>query len=365
MINFDPAPPPVVIERLQIDDQDIPGRVSGPVQVPAGSRRLELRFAGLSFLRPETIEYRYRLDGFDRDWIASGNRMSAEFTSLPPGDYRFRVSAALRPGLPHGPESSVEFHVLRFWWQQPVTWLLVVLVSAVLIVLLLQYRVSKQREARAVLQRLVNERTEALREQTQRLLSADQERERLVEQLREQSEAFERQAREDALTGLANRRAFDELLTREFARFQRMGQPLCLAVIDLDHFKRINDGFSHSAGDRALQAVADVLRRGCRAMDVVARYGGEEFALVLSATSTEEALALADRLRERVALIDCSDFAAGESLTASFGLAQAQGCSSVEMLVERADAALYAAKRGGRDRVCVWPVSAETGANPG
>ena len=362
VLNFDPAPPPVVIERLLIDDQSVAGRISRVVQVPAGSRRLELRFAGLSFLRPQTIEYRYRLDGFDRDWVASGNRMSAEFTSLPPGDYRFRVSAALRPGLPHGPEAIVDLHVMRFWWQQPLTWTLAILFAILLLVLLAQYRIAKQREARAVLQRLVDERTEALREQTLRLVSADQERERLVEQLRQQSEAFERQAREDALTGLANRRAFDELLMREFARYERLRQPLCLAVIDLDWFKRINDDFSHGAGDRALKAVANVLDRGCRGMDAVARYGGEEFALVLPNTSLDEAIALASRLREQIALIDCSDFAPGESLTASFGVSQAEGCPSTVVLVERADAALYAAKRGGRNRVCAWPAGLE---NPG
>ncbi|MBD8525309.1 ligand-binding sensor domain-containing diguanylate cyclase [Pseudomarimonas arenosa] len=351
---FQPVPPPVAIERVMVDDRRVRTGERASIVVPPGSRRIEFSFAGLSFLRPETITYRYRLDGFDRNWVESSNRMSAEFTSLPPGRYQFRVSAALRRGLPYGSEASVQVQVLPFWWQRPITWFAAAAVGVLLVLLLVRYRHQQQKSARQVLERLVDERTEALREQTERLVVADRDRESLLTQLREQSEAFERQAREDPLTGLANRRAFDEWLRREFARFQRLHQPLCLAVLDLDHFKRINDCFSHSAGDQALQALAQVLQEKCRTMDLAARFGGEEFALILPNSDIEEAHQLAERLRSEIAAIDCGEFAAGETLTASFGVASAEGCTDEAMLVRRADQALYEAKRSGRDRVCVW-----------
>lgn len=352
--EFDPAPPPVVIEHLLIDDRVVQLADQQRITVPAGTRRLELGFAGLSFLRPQTIEYRFRLDGFDRQWVESNNRMSAEFTSLSPGDYEFRVAGALRRGLPYGPETSLQLEVLPFWWQRAATWWWLAATLVLLVYLVIRYRIQQQRHARQVLQHLVDERTEALREQTERLMAADQERQQLLERLRVQSEAFERQAYEDALTGLPNRRAFDEWLRREFARFQRLSQPLCLAVVDLDWFKRINDDFSHSAGDRALQTLAEVLKSQLRSMDIPVRFGGEEFALILPNTESEEALRLCERLRAAIAAIDCSEFAPGSSLTASFGVAESGGCADVACLIDRADAALYQAKRSGRDRVCGW-----------
>ena len=108
----------------------------------------------------------------------------------------------------------------------------------------------------------------------------------------ELAEAFERQAREDALTGLANRRAFDETLARDFARSQRSGHPLCLVVLDIDHFKEVNDRHSHSIGDAVLVQVASLIAAACRDSDLPARTGGEEFALLLNDTRLEEAAQL-------------------------------------------------------------------------
>lgn len=144
----------------------------------------------------------------------------------------------------------------------------------------------------------------------------------------------------DALTGLANRRAWDDGLHREVARARRGGASLCIAAIDVDHFKTINDEQGHGAGDRFLRRAAAAWRTALRASDLLARTGGEEFAVALPDCDLEAALAVGDRFRELTP----------EGLTCSVGVAQWDGEESREALMRRADRALYAAKRAGRDR---------------
>jgi diguanylate cyclase (GGDEF)-like protein len=148
-------------------------------------------------------------------------------------------------------------------------------------------------------------------------------------------------ARTDDLTGLPNRRAWDEALERELARARREGTPLCIGLADLDQFKVYNDERGHQAGDRLLKQIAAAWAEELRATDVLARYGGEEFALALSGCDLEDAGALAERLRA----------AMPEAQTCSVGLVSWDGDEDSERLFGRADKALYAAKEAGRDRV--------------
>jgi diguanylate cyclase (GGDEF)-like protein/PAS domain S-box-containing protein len=152
-------------------------------------------------------------------------------------------------------------------------------------------------------------------------------------------------ARTDELTGLSNRRGLGEELRREVGRASRSGAPLCIAMLDLDHFKRFNDALGHQEGDRLLHDVAVAWSGTIRPGDLLARYGGEEFTLVLSDTELPEAIATVQRLREQVP--------AGQ--TCSAGVALWDGSEPADDLVGRADRALYEAKRSGRDRI----VSAE------
>ena len=155
--------------------------------------------------------------------------------------------------------------------------------------------------------------------------------------LAEASEA----ARTDALTGLANRREWDDRVPLEIERAMRDHLPLALALIDLDHFKPYNDTFGHQAGDRLLRECAARWRGHLRANDTLARYGGEEFALLLPSTWIDEAVQVVERMRHEVP---------GRQ-TASVGVVQWNGAEDAYELVKRADFALYAAKAGGRDRV--------------
>jgi diguanylate cyclase (GGDEF)-like protein len=179
-----------------------------------------------------------------------------------------------------------------------------------------------------------------------------------------QLEAANRQlqvlARQDALTGLANRRHFDEALEVEFARARREGAALSLIMIDVDRFKRFNDVYGHPAGDACLKAVAGALKGALlRPADLVARIGGEEFAVMLPGTQSAGARAVARRMREAArALRIVHDANPDKIVTISLGVASlAPGFDAqhADSLVKLADAALYAAKEGGRDAVEMAP----------
>jgi diguanylate cyclase (GGDEF)-like protein len=167
-------------------------------------------------------------------------------------------------------------------------------------------------------------------------------------------------ARFDALTGLYNRRYFLECLEQELQRAQRYGLPLCLLMLDLDHFKQINDTHGHLMGDRVLATAGIILREALRTTDILGRYGGEEFCVALPHTPLDQAHGVAERLRqsftpERFALAD----GLALEVTCSLGLcAFAPGMPDLEALLQRADQALYSAKAMGRNCVVVAPGTA-------
>lgn len=183
-------------------------------------------------------------------------------------------------------------------------------------------------------------------------------------QARRLSKAFRAALAElDPLTGVQNRQSMLAELERERSRSQRAGHPCCLALGDLDHFKRVNDSYGHVVGDQVLAAAAEVFLSGLRPYDALFRYGGEEFLFCLPETTPEQAVIALDRLRER---LDGAPLkAGGRSLpvTVSFGVAPMAG-NSVEEAIAHADAALYRAKSLGRNRIEVWredPVAAKGG----
>jgi diguanylate cyclase (GGDEF)-like protein len=165
----------------------------------------------------------------------------------------------------------------------------------------------------------------------------------------------------DPLTKLYNRRHFETAARAELARFQRYFRPLSMLILDVDHFKSINDRFGHAAGDIVLAAIADACRSIKRASDIAARIGGEEFAILLPETNAEAARTFAERLRSEIS--ESAPIIQGEklALTASVGVAAAsRHTTRVSSLLQSADEALYQAKRTGRNRVCVATANTDT-----
>ena len=159
----------------------------------------------------------------------------------------------------------------------------------------------------------------------------------------------------DPLTGFYNRYAFKEILRQEIDRAQRYERHLSLLMIDIDHFKRINDLFGHLIGDEALEEIADVIRSAVRKTDVITRFGGEEFAIILPETTIGHATLLAERIRKKIEEHDYSALIARESLTVSIGISNyhTPGRKSDLTLIHSADQALYAAKKEGRNKVVI------------
>ncbi len=168
------------------------------------------------------------------------------------------------------------------------------------------------------------------------------------------------QAVTDDLTGLYNRRRFDDALGNELIRSRAFGSPLSLLLVDLDNFKVVNDEFGHQCGDEVLRRTAGLIREHLRDADIAARLGGDEFAIIAPDTASAGAIALAHRLRRSFARLQKGPEPL-PSVTASLGVAELMRDEPAEDLLSRADHALYEAKRGGRDRVAVAPARASDG----
>lgn len=197
----------------------------------------------------------------------------------------------------------------------------------------------------------MNEQYEEMVRQLQALID---EKERLELELRAANQKLAEQATTDPLTGLPNKRALETALKRDLARADREQQPLSLVVIDVDHFKKFNDTWGHSTGDEVLRCVGRTLLELVRAGDVPARYGGEEFVIVLPNTDTSGAHVVAERVRVALESMQVEGPQGVLQVTASLGVATTRGpgCEhGAETLFERADAALYEAKRNGRNQV--------------
>lgn len=173
----------------------------------------------------------------------------------------------------------------------------------------------------------------------------DKQVEKLIDQLYRLSNI-------DALTGLNNRRSFIESYHKESARVERTERELSILLIDLDHFKRINDDYGHNVGDEILRATGNHLKSHARVYDLPARWGGEEFVLLLPQTDESQALSIAERIRKTFSVLPTpvSDL----SVTASIGVTQFYSGDTLENFTERADRALYQAKEDGRNRSVVW-----------
>jgi diguanylate cyclase (GGDEF)-like protein len=177
----------------------------------------------------------------------------------------------------------------------------------------------------------------------------------VIVQWRNREEELRELCKIDYLTGVHNRRSFMELADLEFARARRYEKSLAVVIVDVDHFKRVNDHHGHGVGDEVLKLVAKILAAEVRRYDVAARYGGEEFAILLAETNEEQARVMAERCREQIEDTELVMKGSTVRVTASIGIAAypRDGLTRIEQLIDLADQALYRAKESGRNRIAV------------
>jgi len=337
-LKINTNPPPVVITKLQIDDR--PYQPAGPITAPPGKGRIEISYSALTYGNPKRVFFKYRLNGYEDEWVDAGTRRTAYYTNLEPGTYSFHVQACNSDGIWNEAGAAIKFLLRPHFFQTGWFYFLSILGSSLLILSGYRWRVGQLRQRKKELEGLVAERTTQLAESNDHLARANRELEKL--------------ATLDGLTGIANHRAFQEFLTIEWRRSQRNRRPIAAILGDVDHFKTYNDSFGHQAGDLCLKQVAKLFdRAGQRAGDLAARYGGEEFILILSETDEEGTRKIAENLRQAVEKLAIPHRRPDELpiLTISLGYAAIVPGNDDDpfILVEAADRALYQSKRNGRN----------------
>jgi diguanylate cyclase (GGDEF)-like protein len=332
---------PVVLTAVSVNDASIasapffqggagPGKPAAIRITPAARERgFAVEFAALDFSAPERNRYAYRLLGFDKEWISSDASLRrASYNNLPPGDYTLQLRGANRDGLWSAP-LEVAVRADPLWHQRGAVRSVAALAFAALLAGLLQARTAYLQRKRRELQHMVEQRTAELQASRQQL---------------------EVMAYSDPLTGLPNRRHFTDELRHMGARAVREHNPFTLLLIDLDHFKQINDTIGHDAGDALLIEAARRMKLCVREADRLARLGGDEFAVLLSNTGDYATL---DAICGRIVASMAEPVQFGPytlHISASIGAATFDPFQGdLDQLYKHADLALYATKGSGRN----------------
>jgi diguanylate cyclase (GGDEF)-like protein len=327
----DDKPKPLLIDRAELSDGSL--QLHGGESLSWQQRNLQFAGALLAYGGESRIRYRYQLKGFDPAPSEWSTASSKEYTNLGAGKYTFLLWGRDPRGNVSGPV-ALDFRV------RPAPWLTVWAFIGYALLLVLAGYGALQWRVRALAAR-TRELESVVAVRTRDLVSAKDQLQRL--------------ATEDALTGIPNRRKFEEVADHEWRRAQRDGHRFSLALLDVDFFKRYNDRYGHAGGDACLRAVAQAVAAQCtRPMDLVARYGGEEFVLVLPEIDGEGVQAL---LRNVLVAVDAlaiehADSSAAPFVTVSMGAVTLRPAPNQDLhaAIEAADALLYASKEGGRHR---------------
>ena len=324
---------PVVIEQLNVDGKSYP--LLSTVELPEGTSRIRIHYAGLSYLMPEHIEYQTQLIGFDTKWQNESNKMFTEFTNLKPGKYTFEMRARYPNGQWQKNNATISFTINPFYWQTNLFKLFVFISFCLSLYTLYRYRMISIERTQIKLKNLVAQQT--------------------IE-LKEQAELFSYQANHDQLTGLFNRRAFDTWCNNDFKKAKSDHLPLTIAILDIDHFKNVNDQYSHLIGDQVIKRMAIILQKLIQENSFqakLARWGGEEFTLLIN-SDEEKAYDFCELLRITIINYDFSDIADALNMTLSIGLTDNSEVTEYDKMINRADQALYFAKHNGRNQVRIY-----------
>jgi diguanylate cyclase (GGDEF)-like protein len=306
--------------------------------------------------------YQYMLQGFDKDWSPPRANREAAYTNLPPGKYTLLVRCTNNDGV-WGEITQLPIEIIPPWWQTLPFQIGMALLIVGIVAGGVHLRLSQVRAANRKLEQRVAERTGEL--ETEIFLRKQIEK-RLQEQLNQISvlqNELRHQAMHDALTGLLNRHQMDSILTAELSRAKRVGYSICFLLLDLDHFKEINDTYGHLAGDQVLIYVAQQIKSLIRQSDPCFRYGGEEFLIVLPNLSLPEGLSRAEYIRQAIENKPFLYEGNFIHLSASLGLTvyPLHG-ENMDALLRGLDEALYRAKRSGRNRIEITGSDISTGS---
>lgn len=345
LYNFDPDDiqqhkfnAPMVISKVQAGSQRWFSPVTSPEQpleLKQAAKDIRIYFSFLEYYFTESHQYQYRLSGTEsssQEWHYIGHKNYINFNHLPAGHYSFAVRNTLEPT--EIATARLDFVIPTPWWQDKRLWLLFCLIASLSLWLFWQSRVRKLHQQNSRLNQLVQQRTEALEQANAALVQ---------------------QARTDFLTKLANRLAFSEQFDLLQRQAIRQNSAFTLVLLDIDHFKTINDTYGHDAGDVVLTTVAHTLSQRLRQRDVLARWGGEEFILFLPDTSVEGAYSVCEELRQSLMQLVIPYHQHTIRLTATFGVAQLHQLHlELSRWQSAADLALYQGKRTGRNKVVVY-----------
>ncbi len=276
------VPPPVFIEEVVVNERPAFNELD-PLRYmdfPPGSEKLEFQYTGLSLFAPEEVNFMYKLEGFDTHWITAGRRRTAYYTNIPPGNYTFRVIAENNDGVWNRKGATFAFYIQPHFYQTYWFYALLAALAALTVFAGYRLRVRQMRSREKELLHLVEERTREL-----------ERKNAMLQQI----------SYLDSVTGVFNRRRFDEVLDMEWRRAYRNRSFFSCIMIDIDLFKPFNDAYGHQVGDSCLKQVAAALNSQLRrAGDFIARYGGEEFVILLPGAGPENAISVAERLRTTV-----------------------------------------------------------------
>lgn len=326
-----------LIEAVRVNNQPL-SMDELPIVLPPEASSLEVDYTVPRLGNPADLQFRYRLEGMSDNWQYAGNRRTAFFTGLPPGSLTLSIEAASTSGtFQAGSHAQAQLqlyhqpHWYQTWWFRLLAGVGALAISLGLYRLLLYRATLHQRQ----LETLVNRRTRELQVALSR-----------VEVI----------SRMDGLTGIANRRNFDENLDAAWEQCAAQKAPLSIIMLDIDFFKQYNDSLGHQAGDDCLRQVAEALGQGVlREEDLIARYGGEEFIALLPGADSEAATAIARRVQAKIRQLGLPhpDSPLSDAVTISLGCATAWPSMGPgpDALLQRADHALYRAKHRGRNRL--------------
>ena len=291
-----------------------------------------VEFSALDYSSPENNLYEYKLEGFDNDWIRTdAKHRVATYTNLDPGSYVLKIKGSNKDGIWSNKIKSLDIIVLPPWYWSSLTQILWAVLIISVVTALYRWRIWSLEAQSNKLRRLVKQRTIELEEKNLKLVEL---------------------STMDELTKLKNRRGFGALAKSELEQYKRIKKPFSILMVDIDHFKDVNDKLGHAAGDTILVCTAEKMKSLIRKQDHIARWGGEEFIILAVDTPIKSAAILAEKLRKKIQENQIDIDGCLTSVTVTVGVTEIQPDQSLEQCINLADKNLYYAKDSGRNKIC-------------